>query len=110
MSFRTKVLLSISLTVLFAVWLVAFAASSILTRSFEERETRRTAAVFARFNREVDRRAAEVARRVAGVFRPSAHPPAFVRGARDSPASCRIRPLHPRVRPPRRRSGPPRRR
>ena len=64
MSFRTKVLLSISLTVLFAVWLVAFVSSSILTRSFEDREARRTAAVLARFNREFERRGADVARRV----------------------------------------------
>ena len=67
MSFRTKVLLSISLTVLLAVWLVAFAASTILTRSFEERETRRTAAVLARFNREFDRRGADVARRIDAI-------------------------------------------
>ncbi|HYL37238.1 MAG TPA: ATP-binding protein [Bryobacteraceae bacterium] len=67
MSFRTKVLLSITATVVIAVWIVAAVVSTLVTRSFERSDAQRTSALVAQFRREFDRRGAEVARRVEAV-------------------------------------------
>jgi two-component system nitrogen regulation sensor histidine kinase NtrY len=65
MSFRTKVFLSITGTVVPAVWIVAAVVSTLVTQSFERRDAQRTAAVVGQLQREFDRRGTEVARRVA---------------------------------------------
>ena len=67
MSFRTKVLLSITTTVIFAVWIVAGVVSTLVTNSFERQEAQRTAALISQFRVEFDRRSAEVARRVDAI-------------------------------------------
>jgi len=66
-SFRTKVFLSIAATVVVAVWIVAGIISTLVTKSFERREGLRTTMLVAQFQREFDRRAAEVGRRVDAV-------------------------------------------
>jgi two-component system nitrogen regulation sensor histidine kinase NtrY len=63
-SFRTKIFLSITATVVFAVWIVAGVVSLLVSKSFERRDTERTAALVVQFEREFDRRSAEVARRL----------------------------------------------
>jgi signal transduction histidine kinase len=63
-SFRTKVFLSITATVVLAVWIVAGVVSTLVSRSFERRDSERTAALFIQFQREFDRGGANVARRV----------------------------------------------
>src|SRR5579862_4224934 len=67
MSFRTKVFLSITATVVLAVWIVAAVVSSLVTRSFERTDAQRTAALVSQLQREFDRRGADVARRVEAV-------------------------------------------
>ncbi|MGD0299523.1 MAG: ATP-binding protein [Bryobacteraceae bacterium] len=67
MSFRTKVFLSITATVVFAVWIVAGVVSALVTRSFERLDAQRTAALVSQFHREFDRRGAEVARRLDAI-------------------------------------------
>ena len=67
MSFRSKVFLSISVTVVIAVWIVAISVSSTITQSFEKRDGERMRALVTRFRREFDRRGAEVARRVEAI-------------------------------------------
>ncbi len=67
MSFRSKVFLSITVTVLIAVWVVAAVVSALVTNSFELRETQRTAALVAEFQREFDRRGQEVTRRIDAI-------------------------------------------
>ncbi len=67
MSFRTKLFLSITVTVLIAVWVVAAVVSALVTNSFERREAQRTAALVAEFQREFDRRGQEVARRIDAI-------------------------------------------
>jgi len=67
MSFRSKVFLSITVTVLIAVWVVAAVVSALVTNSFERRETQRTAALVAEFQREFDRRGQDVARRINAI-------------------------------------------
>ncbi|HYL76826.1 MAG TPA: ATP-binding protein [Bryobacteraceae bacterium] len=67
MSFRTKVFLSITATVVFAVWIVAWAVSTLVTKSFERRDAQRTTMLVAQFQREFDRRKADVARRMEAV-------------------------------------------
>ena len=66
-SFRTKVILAISLTLIVTVWAVAWIASAAITRTFEERDARRTAALVEQVRREFSRRGDEVARRVEGI-------------------------------------------
>jgi two-component system, NtrC family, nitrogen regulation sensor histidine kinase NtrY len=66
-SFRTKVFLSITATVVVAVWIVAAVVSALVTQSFERRDTQRTASLVNQLQREFDRRGAEVARRVEAV-------------------------------------------
>jgi two-component system nitrogen regulation sensor histidine kinase NtrY len=63
-SFRTKVFLSITATVVLAVWIVAGAVSAMVTQSFERRDAQRTTMLVAQFRREFDRRRADVARRI----------------------------------------------
>lgn len=67
MSFRTKIFLSIAVTVVIAVWAVALTVSSMITQSFETRDTQRAAAVVAQFRREFDRRGIEIARRMDAI-------------------------------------------
>ena len=67
MSFRTKVFLSITATVVFAVWIVAGVVSTLVTQSFERRDAQRTAALVAQFRREFERRGADVARRIDAI-------------------------------------------
>lgn len=67
MSFRTKVFLSITGTVVLAVWVVAAVVSTLVTQSFERRDAQRTATAVAQVQREIGRRGAEVARRVEAV-------------------------------------------
>jgi two-component system, NtrC family, nitrogen regulation sensor histidine kinase NtrY len=66
-SFRTKIFLSITGTVVLAVWIVAAVVSALVSRSFERRDAQRTAALVTQLQREMDRRGADVARRVAAV-------------------------------------------
>jgi len=66
-SFRTKVFLSIAATAVLAVWIVAAVVSTLVTQSFERRDAQRTAALVSQFQREFDRRGAEVARRIEAV-------------------------------------------
>jgi two-component system nitrogen regulation sensor histidine kinase NtrY len=67
MSFRTKVLLSITFTVAISVWAVAWVVSATLTRSFEEKDRQRTAILIAQFRREFARRGADVGRRIDAI-------------------------------------------
>jgi signal transduction histidine kinase len=66
-SFRTKVFLSITATVVFAVWMVAGVVSALVTKSFERLDAQRTATLVSQFHREFDRRGAEVARRLDAI-------------------------------------------
>jgi two-component system, NtrC family, nitrogen regulation sensor histidine kinase NtrY len=63
-SFRTKVFLSITTTVVITVWIVASVVSTLVTSSFERQDTQRTAALVSQFRNEFERRSAEVARRI----------------------------------------------
>ncbi len=67
MSFRTKIFLSITATVVIAVWIVAGVVSTLVSRSFERRDAERTATLVAQFRREFDRQGNEVARRLDAV-------------------------------------------
>src|SRR6266567_3597233 len=67
MSFRAKVFLSITGTVVLAVWIVAGVVSTTVTKSFERREAQRTASLVAQFRREFDRRGSDVVRRIEAV-------------------------------------------
>src|ERR1700675_3169505 len=67
MSFRTKVFLSITTTVVISVWIVASVVSTLVTNSFERQDMQRTAALVSQFRSEFDRRSAEVARRVDAI-------------------------------------------
>ncbi len=66
-SFRTKVFLSITATVIFAVWIVAGVVSTLVTNSFERRDAERTATLVSQFHAEFNRRSADVARRLDAV-------------------------------------------
>lgn len=67
MSFRNKVFLSITVTVVIAVWIVAGTVSAMVSRSFEQRDAQRTRTLVSRFRQEFERRGAEVARRIETV-------------------------------------------
>ncbi len=67
MSFRSKLFLSITGTVVLAVWVVAAVVSTLVTRSFERRDAQRTATAVGQLQHEIARRGAEVARRVEAV-------------------------------------------
>jgi two-component system, NtrC family, nitrogen regulation sensor histidine kinase NtrY len=66
-SFRTKIFFSITATVVLAVWTVAAVVSTLVTQSFERRDAQRTAALVSQLQRELERRGADVARRVEAV-------------------------------------------
>jgi len=66
-SFRTKVFLSITATVVLAVWMVAGVVSVLVTRSFERLDAQRTATLVSQFHREFERRGAEVVRRLEAI-------------------------------------------
>jgi len=66
-SFRNKVFLSITITVLIAVWVVAAVVSALVTNSFERTDTQRTTALVAQFRREFSRRSSEVERRIDAI-------------------------------------------
>jgi two-component system, NtrC family, nitrogen regulation sensor histidine kinase NtrY len=66
-SFRAKVFISIAVTAVLSVWIVAAVVSTLVTQSFERRDSQRTATLVNQFQREFDRRSAEVARRVEAV-------------------------------------------
>src|SRR5579871_2419559 len=67
MSFRRKLLLLFTLTVIMAVLAVAWAVSGITHRAFEQTEQERTNALVAQFHREFTRRGEDVARRVEAI-------------------------------------------
>ncbi len=67
MSFRSKIFLSITATVVLSVWIVAAVVSTLVSQSFERRDAQRTATAVGQLQREIGRRGAEVARRVEGV-------------------------------------------
>jgi two-component system, NtrC family, nitrogen regulation sensor histidine kinase NtrY len=66
-SFRIKVFLSITATVVVAVWLVAWIVSTLVSRSFERQDSQRTQTLILQFHREFERRGAEVGRRIDAV-------------------------------------------
>jgi len=66
-SFRRKLLLLFTLTVVVAVAAVAWTVSVITRRAFEESEQERTRALVAQFHREFNRRGQEVASRVEAI-------------------------------------------
>jgi hypothetical protein len=66
-SYRAKVLFSITLTVAVAVWLVAALISGRVTQTFERRESERASAAVDLFRREFDRRAADISARVSAI-------------------------------------------
>ena len=67
MSFRTKIILTTTITLAVAVLVVAWAASAAITRSFEERDARRTSMLAAQIRREFTRSGDEVTRRVEAI-------------------------------------------
>ncbi|HYL95949.1 MAG TPA: HAMP domain-containing protein, partial [Terriglobales bacterium] len=67
MSFRRKLLLLFTLTVVVAVAAVAWTVSVITQRAFEQSEQERTQALVAQFHREFNRRGQEVATRVEAI-------------------------------------------
>jgi signal transduction histidine kinase len=66
-SFRTKIFLSITTTVVLAIWIVAAVVSTMVTASFERRDSQRTSGLVSQFHREFDRRGAEVTRRIEAI-------------------------------------------
>jgi two-component system nitrogen regulation sensor histidine kinase NtrY len=66
-SFRAKILLSITLTVVTTVVAVAWAVSVLTSRSFEDRDRKRNTALLRQFRSEFNRRAAEAARRLEDI-------------------------------------------
>jgi two-component system nitrogen regulation sensor histidine kinase NtrY len=67
MSFRTKIILATTFTLVVTVWAVAWVASAAITRSFEERDGRRTTALVEQVHREFTRRGEEISQRVANI-------------------------------------------
>jgi two-component system, NtrC family, nitrogen regulation sensor histidine kinase NtrY len=67
MSFRTKLLILFTLTIVTAVTLVAWGVSAYTRRAFELFDRQRTAALVAQFRREYSQRGEEVAHRVQGI-------------------------------------------
>jgi signal transduction histidine kinase len=66
-SLRTKVFLSITATVVIAVWIVSGVVSTLVANSFERQDAQRTSSLVSQFRREFERRSAEVARRVDAI-------------------------------------------
>ena len=69
MSFRRKLLLAFALTVLLSVSTVAWIASVVTQRAFEQADSQRSAALVAQFQREFARRGHEVLTRVQRISR-----------------------------------------
>lgn len=67
MSFRRKLLLVFALTVFFSVAAVAWIVSLVTRRAFEQANEERTAALVAQFQREFNRHADDVVRRVEAI-------------------------------------------
>ena len=67
MSFRVKLTVLFTLTVVIAVGLVAWTVSSLMRDAFERLDSQRTTALVAQFQREFTRREDEVTRRVDGI-------------------------------------------
>ncbi len=67
MSFRRKLLLAFALTVVLSVITVAWIASVVTRRAFEQADNERSAALVAQFRHEFARRGQEVARRVHNI-------------------------------------------
>src|SRR5579884_3502519 len=67
MSFRTKIILATTFTLIVTVWAVAWVSSWAITRTFEERDARRTAALVDQVRREFARRGDEISRRVEAI-------------------------------------------
>ncbi len=95
MSFRTKLMLIFTLTVVVAVGLVAWGVATYSRREFERFASQRTEALVAQFRREFSARGEEVVRRVEGIAdaeatlrmamdlnRPQADPSLYVNDAR----------------------------
>ena len=67
MSFRTKIIFATTITLIVTVWAVAWVASAAITRTFEERDVKRAAALVDQVRREFARRGDEIARRIEGI-------------------------------------------
>jgi len=67
MSFRTKLLLIVSLTILASVSVVAYGVTYYTRAAFEELDTQRTEALVAQFNKEFTQRGKEIARQVKNI-------------------------------------------
>ena len=67
MNFRAKLLTLFTITVVLSVGLVAWAVSFLMRDAFERLNSQRTDALVAQFQREFQRRAEEVTRRVEGI-------------------------------------------
>ena len=67
MSFRVKVMLAFTLTVAASVWMVAWLVSESLSRTFADRDRRRTALLVQQFKHEYERRGEELLQRVKAV-------------------------------------------
>ena len=67
MSFQTKLALATALAVALSVWCVALALTTIITRSFEDRDSRQTQALAVQLRRELKDRGTELTRRVEAV-------------------------------------------
>ena len=67
MSFRLKVMLAFTLTVATSVWLVAWLVSESLSRTFADRDVRRTATLVDHFKHEFERRGEDLLQRVKAV-------------------------------------------
>ena len=67
MSFRLKVMLAFTLTVGTSVWLVVWLVSESLSRTFADRDQRRTTVLVRQFKNEYERRGIELMQRVKAV-------------------------------------------
>lgn len=67
MSFRNKVFLSITVSVIVAVWIVAAVVSTLVTNSFERTDIQRTASLVTEFHHQFARRGDEVSRRIDAI-------------------------------------------
>ena len=67
MNFRRKLLATFALTVFLSVAAVAWIVSLVTRRAFERSDEERTAALVSQFQREFDRHAEEVVRRLEAV-------------------------------------------
>ncbi len=67
MSFRTKLLLIVSITILASVSVVAYGVTYYTRAAFEELDAQRTEALVAQFNKEFTQRGKEIARQVKNI-------------------------------------------